>query len=371
MDNAIEFLYLSEEDMIKANVLDMKKCVNVIEEAFHLLGKGDYLMGGPKENKHGLKIWFPDSTKFDQMPVSGPDRRFMSMIAYLGGRFQILGNKWYGSNIKNLESGLPRSIHTMTLNDPNTSAPLAIMAGNLISSMRTGAVPGVATKYLAKKTNEVVSIVGAGVISRSCLLAICKSHSNIKKVKVFDINNNQSYSFQEEMYKELNIEIEVSKTLEDCIKGSDIISVATSGNKSPEIKDDWLKEGSLLLLTGKAQLPDELYLKNKVVVDHWEMHKASLQELKERIGNDSDLSTLTGGVLMLYERGLLKESDIASLGDIVSTQKYIRDNEREKVVFVSGGVPVEDVAWAHEVYQSALQKDIGIKLPLWDKPHWA
>src|SRR5699024_7896493 len=80
---------------------------------------------------------------FENMPTAGPDRRFMSLIAYLGGNFDVVGNKWYGSNINNFKKGLPRSIHTFTLNDKDTGAPLSIMAGNLISSVRTGAVPGV------------------------------------------------------------------------------------------------------------------------------------------------------------------------------------------------------------------------------------
>ena len=56
----IEFLYLSEEDMIQAGVLDMKKCVKVIDEMFKVVGKGDYLMGGPNENEHGIMLWFPE-----------------------------------------------------------------------------------------------------------------------------------------------------------------------------------------------------------------------------------------------------------------------------------------------------------------------
>ena len=40
------------------------------------------------------------------MPKNGPDRRFMAMTAYLGGRFNIAGEKWYGSNRDNVEKGI-------------------------------------------------------------------------------------------------------------------------------------------------------------------------------------------------------------------------------------------------------------------------
>src|SRR5690625_1295101 len=161
------FLYVDEEDIIKAGVLNMKRCVEVIDETFKLVGKGDYLMGGPRENEHGIMLWFPEKTRTKRMPVAGPDRRFMSMISYLGGRFHVIGNKWYGSKSENRKLKLPRSIHTMTFNDPDTSEPLVIKAGNLISAMRTGAVPGVAAKYLANKNAEVAGVIGTGVINRS------------------------------------------------------------------------------------------------------------------------------------------------------------------------------------------------------------
>src|SRR4051812_34294168 len=113
----VNFLYLSEPDMIEAGVLDTRHCVETIEEVFRLLSQGDYLMGGPNENEHGQMIWFPKEQRFPNMPVAGPDRRFMSMITYLGGRFNVCGDKWYGSNIANRDRGLPRSILMVTLND--------------------------------------------------------------------------------------------------------------------------------------------------------------------------------------------------------------------------------------------------------------
>ena len=142
MDTKIDFLYLSEPDMIKAGVKDMSKCVDCMEDLLVTLNKGDYMMGGENHNSHGCMIMFPDDPKFPGMPKNGPDRRFMAMPAYLGGKHQLAGMKWYGSNIENKEKGLPRSILMMMLNDKDTGAPLALMSANLLSSYRTGGCPG-------------------------------------------------------------------------------------------------------------------------------------------------------------------------------------------------------------------------------------
>ena len=169
MGKCTEFLYLSEEEMIKAGVLDSARCVDVLDEMFQLVGKGDYIMGGPNHNEHGIKLSFPKEPQFPNMPADGPDRRFMAMVAYLGGRFNIAGEKWYGSNIANTSRGLPRSVLMVMLNNVDTGEPVALMSGNLVSAVRTGSVPGVGVRYLARKDSEIIGLIGAGPIQKACL----------------------------------------------------------------------------------------------------------------------------------------------------------------------------------------------------------
>ena len=171
MDTRIKFLYLSEPDMIKAGVKNMDQCVEAMEDLLVTLNKGDYVMAGVNHNSHGAQVIFPDDPQFEGMPKNADDRRFMAMPAYLGGKYQMAGMKWYGSNCENKASGLPRYILMMLLNDKDTGAPLALMSANLVSCYRTGAIPGVGAKYLAGKDSETVTIIGPGVMGRTCLLA--------------------------------------------------------------------------------------------------------------------------------------------------------------------------------------------------------
>ena len=369
----VSFLYLDEEDTIKAGVLDMPKCVEVVEDVFRLLGKGDYLMGGPQGDEHGQMLWFPKESPFPNMPVAGPDRRFMSMIAYLGGKYNVCGEKWYGSNVENPgKRGLPRSILMVILNDPVSSKPLAIMSGNLISAMRTGAVPGVGAKYLARKDATTVSVIGAGVISRACLLAICAGHSKINKAQVFDINEDQTRRFIKEMSEKLDIEFVASPTLESSVREADVISVATSGVAPAEIQKEWLKEGALIELTGIAKMSDEIYLGSHIVADNWKMHQSWMTEGEEHPdGMESILSWAPSApVIRLLLDNKLKQEDILSLGDIVQGTKPFENKGGKPVILITGGMPVEDVAWGWTVYQNALQNKIGKELKLWDSPHW-
>ncbi|KUK76021.1 MAG: Ornithine cyclodeaminase [Proteiniphilum acetatigenes] len=369
----VTFLYLDEEDMIKAGVLDMSRCVEVMEDVFRLLGEGDYLMGGPLGNEHGQMLWFPKASPFRNMPLAGPDRRFMSMIAYLGGKYNVCGEKWYGSNVENPRMhGLPRSILMVIINDPVTAEPLAIMSGNLISAMRTGAVPGVAAKHLGRKDGDTVSVIGAGVINRACLLAVCAGAPGIRKVQVYDINEDQTRRFISEMSEQVDAEMVPSPSLEDAVRNSDFISVATSGAAPAEIREEWLKDGALIELTGIAQMSDDLYLNSRIVADNWKMHQSWMTEGEEHPdGIESILGWAPSApVIRLLLDGRIGHGDISNLGDIVKGNEAFENKGEKPVILITGGMPVEDVAWAWTVYQNALENNIGQELRLWESPHW-
>lgn len=72
----------------------------------------------------------------------------------------------------------------MMLNDVETGKPLAYMSGNLLSSMRTGAMPGLAAKLLARDDSKVLTLVGPGVICRSSLRAIMSQRFDIDTIKI-------------------------------------------------------------------------------------------------------------------------------------------------------------------------------------------
>ena len=93
-DQKVEFHYLNQPEMIKAGVMNMTDCVDVMEKTFSIMGRGDYILGGPSHNHHGMMIQFPKDPKGPKMPVEGPDRRFMACVSYLGGDYHLCGTKW-------------------------------------------------------------------------------------------------------------------------------------------------------------------------------------------------------------------------------------------------------------------------------------
>jgi len=374
-EEEVNFLYLSQEDMINCGVLDMHECVKTIEKGFKVMGKGDYLFGGPGENEHGIKLWFPEKPRGKNMPTMGPDRRFMAMVGYLGGDFNICGEKWYGSNAANpRESGLPRSILIVALNDVVTGAPLAIMEGNLLSAMRTGAAPGVAAKYLAQKDAKVAGIIGAGVIGRTCLMSLADVLPNLTEVKVFDIAKNKAKAFSEEMSEKLSLKVYATDSCKEAVVKSDVISVAASGKNPPLIKYEWLKEGSLLMLSAAIAPIQELFINTKIVADDWKQHMKWVSDQEERNKiepSDTSYSDHACAYIdQLVKEKKIQENGILDLHEIIVGRKNGRNNNKEKIIFISGGLPMEDLAWGYTIYKNALKKNIGQKLILWKKASW-
>lgn len=371
----LNFLYLSQEDIINCGVLDMHECVKTIEKGFEVMAKGDYLFGGPGENEHGIKLWFPEKPRGKNMPTMGPDRRVMAMIGYLGGDFNICGEKWYGSNVSNpKEYGLPRSIHITVLNDVTTGAPLAIMEGNLLDVMRTGAVPGVVAKYLARRDSKIIAIIGAGVISKTCLMGLSDVLPNLNEVKVFDVVRSKAGRFAKEMSERLSLKVYDTDSCEEAVINSDVISVAASGKNPPLIKNEWLRDGSLLILSAAIAPIKELYINNKLVADDWKMHKKWVSDQEER-NKIEPLDTSYSDHACAYIDQLIKEkkiqeNSILDLHKIIIDRKNGRTNDKEKIIFISGGLPMEDLAWSYTIYKNALKKNIGQKLYLWKEVNW-
>ena len=180
----IDMLYLSEKDMIEAGVTDVLACTDCMVDVVKALDEGDYRMGGENGNSHGCQILFPDEPAFPNMPKNGPDRRFMAMPAYIGGKFDMAGVKWYGSNVDNREKGLPRSILMVILNDKDTGAPIAYMSANLISSYRTAAIPGVGVKLLSKEDSKVIAAIGPGAIQATQVETFAALRPSVDTLKI-------------------------------------------------------------------------------------------------------------------------------------------------------------------------------------------
>ena len=370
---AIDFLFLNEEDMIKAGVKDMPACIEAMEEVIKCLNSGDYVMGGENHNSHGSQVTFPEDSAFPNMPKDmGDDRRFMAMPAYIGGPFDLMGMKWYGSNMANREKGLPRSILTVMLNDKDTGAPLALMSANLLSAYRTGAIPGVGARYLVKKDARVCGICGPGVMGKTSLaaiMAVCPGIDTLKVKGRGKASLDRFVTYVKEKYPALK-KVTAVETVEELVKDCDVISFANSGGYDPStypfVKMEWVKPGAVIIGLSAFDMDAKELASCSLVVDNIKLYQAWAEEFPYP---SFGINNIIGSKFTdMAHDGIITMDQITDLGDIIFGKKPGRVSEDQIFVYSVGGMPVEDVAWGKVCYEKAKKLGLGTKLHLWDSP---
>ena len=323
--NQGEFLYLSRSDVEQIN-LPMREIINALDDMFKEKGQGRVEMP-PKPGIH-----------------TRPDAFIHAMPAYIPGT-EAAGVKWVSGYPENQQKGLPYISGLLILNDADTGVPLAVIDATWITAKRTGAATAVAAKYLARPGSSSLGILACGVQGRTNLEALAELF-NITTIKAYDIYPEVAQKFAAEMAEFTTAEIEVFKQPQDAVESMDL--VVTSGpilkDPKPTIKAGWLKAGAFA-----SPVDFDSYFYGEAFA---ELDKLATDDLAQ----------------MAYYRqsGYFKETPqpYADLGQIAAGIMPGREHEAERIASINLGLALDDMATAPLIYRQALEKGIGIKLPL-------
>lgn len=116
------------------------------------------------------------------------------------------------------------------------------------------------------------------------------------------------------------------------------MTVATSGKIKPQIKAESMKPGSLIILTGAADLSDGVYANARIVSDLWSMHE---KWLEDGLAHPDGLSsirdwTMSGQLLELIHNGEFDSSTVDDIGDIITGRKTGRKSDDEVIICMTG-----------------------------------
>ncbi|GAB3596935.1 Rossmann-fold NAD(P)-binding domain-containing protein [Microbacterium tumbae] len=359
------FLFLSEADMIAAGVDDAARSVQVAYEVFRLLHKGDYVMGGSTHNSHGLVLSFPTWSPFPNMPLAGPDRRFSAMPAYLGGRFDMCGVKWYGSNAANREKGLPRSVLTVMLNDKETGEPVALLSAGRLSSSRTAAVPAVASRYLPSRPPRRLAVVGCGEVNRQVVRALLSQHPGIGQIACHNRSREKAVAFAQSVAAEgYRGVLHVADTPQDCVRDADLVTVAASRTAPLRIDAAAFAHDACILLSGPMLSDEALWTTSSIVWDHVPLHESYVADARASRDVHAGYAAQIGGPLYaLADAGRVAPVERGiDLGTVIAEG---RQPARGRTVFIASGMAVFDVAWGTDLLRGARKQGIGTALELW------
>ena len=250
----------------------------------------------------------------------------------------------------NLARGLP-AIHALVIvTDAATGQPAAVMDGEYLTALRTGAGAGLATDLLARPDAEVAAIFGAGVQSRTQIEAVCTVRP-IRRAYVFSRSRERAAAFAEEMGARLTLDVRLAERPET-LREADVICTATT-SLTPVFAHTHLKPGVHINGIGSyrpdmAEIPPETVLAAKVVVDH---RPACLAE--------------AGDLIQPLAQGLITENHLhAELGEVAAGHQEGRTSDDEITFFKSVGNAVQDLATASHLVAEAQARNLGVEVVL-------
>ena len=281
------------------------------------------------------------------MSRSGYDSWANAMPAFVVP-IKAAGIKWIGGYADNARNDLPFIMGAILLSDPQTGAVLAVMDGSHITNLRTGASAAVCAKYLAAPNSTRVAIVGGGVQGQTALKAMSCIFKNIR-AKVAELSAEKRRQFCVTMRAETGADVSEAATVEEAVKGADIIVLVTTA-KQPIVKNEWIKEGALVLAMGSfQQVEDDFALSaGRIVVDSFEQ------------------ASHRGEIKHLFETGkITKDAIYAELGEIVAGKKKGRASNQERILMIPVGLGAHDICIAHRMYELAMKKKVGVFVELY------
>src|SRR5690606_18822409 len=148
------------------------------------------------------------------------------------------------------------------------------------TAMRTGAVSGVATRFLARPDAGVVTLFGAGVQAGPQLLAMAAVRP-IRQVYVVALGD--SNAFAERMAAALGVPVDVTSDVRAAVSAADIICTATN-SPVPLFDGSWLRPGTHVNAIGAytrttRELDSETVRRSRVIVDRRQAAQAEAGEI--------------------------------------------------------------------------------------------
>ena len=135
--------------------------------------------------------------------------------------------------------------------DADTGRFKGVVIGGAIGAMRTGAIGGVAVKYMAKPGAKILAVIGAGFQARTQLHAAMAVRP-FERVFVSSRTRSSAAAFRDEVIAEFAIPCEVTDA-QTAVRDADVVLCATT-SRTPVLETAWLKAGTHINQVGPKGL---------------------------------------------------------------------------------------------------------------------
>ena len=249
----------------------------------------------------------------------------------------------------NYAAGLPSELGLLTLYDPGTGVPLAIMDATLITACRTGAMTAVGARYLARPDSRVLGHVGArGTAFWNVVLL--DELFDLDEIRVTSRRPESREAFARQLAAVTRAPVRVADTADDVFDGADILVEASRLTEpAPLLRTAAVRPGAFVVPYGTVSAVelDLLDVMDKVVVDDWrEAQSGRFGALRRHV-----------------DTGRLSLASLhAELGQIVTGQRPGRERDDERILLWHRGLAILDIAVGLAILRRAEEQDTGTML---------
>lgn len=227
----------------------------------------------------------------------------------------------------------------------------AMLEGEWMGRIRTGAATGVAAKYLAREDASVVGLFGYGPHAMTQLEAVCAVR-RISAVKVFGRDGDRAQHFCTEASARLATEVRPAGSREETVRGSDIIVTMTRADQ-PLFDGAWVEPGQFIAAAGANAL-------NRRELDLATVRRADVIVVDSVEVAADECGDLLAGV----EAGLIYWENIPTLGDIIVGRWPGRTTPEQVTLYESHGMALQDLYTGRRVLDLAIERGLGTELPI-------
>ncbi|MDQ6611440.1 MAG: ornithine cyclodeaminase family protein [Gemmatimonadota bacterium] len=325
-------LLLSDYDVRK--YLPMAECIDVMADALKSVSEGASIL--PLRTV----IRLPNTLN-----------AFASMPAVLGeGDTASIGAKLITVFPGNDATPFDSHIGVVLLFDAKHGALQAVADASSITSIRTAAVSGLATRLLANEDASELAILGAGVLAMTHVEAVLAVRP-IKRVRVWSRSGARAYDFATQArLRWEQLEIVVCEHARDAVGPAHVVCTVTS-SRTPVLEGGWLAPGTHVNAVG-ASISSARELDSDAVT-------------MARLYVDKRESTMAeaGDFLIPKSEGHFTDSHIiGELGELLLQRVAGRTDRTQITLFKSLGLAVEDVAALRHIYQQATAANAGTNM---------
>ncbi|MEH6979246.1 ornithine cyclodeaminase family protein, partial [Bacillus pseudomycoides] len=310
------------------DIYKMKDCLQDVEKAFQ------YYMNNEITTPVRLNIQH-----------SQEDANSLYMPSYVAP-IEFTSTKIVSIFPKNTQKGKKALQSLIVLTETNTGEHVATIEASYLTTLRTGAMSGIATKHFARQDSSVCVVIGCGAQALGQIQAVMEVRS-LTRILLVNRTIQKAFEFKNHLlslYPNWNGTIEIIESADDAVMEADIIICSTTST-TPVFDGKYLKPGTHINGIGSYQPHMQeldfttLQRSDKIIVDTLEgvQHEA-------------------GDFLIASEKNEWDFSNVYSeLGDIILGHKQGRTNSDEITLFKSVGVAFLDTVVASSIYQKYIE----------------